>query len=264
MDAIINKIVGIALTYDDAFIFGEYVREFILRGTEPTDMKEGITIRIKTSKDLNHITHLLKVIFRNDCVVLKNIQDDYNNYLGEMLYIVRMLIHSIPVSVLLICNERYNYRNVLPNWSHLTCDAFCLDNKSIHLCCDVPMNEHQSNFILHCLEHIRNKEFQHIPLTNHFENNPVLYKMESIHTLEYIKTLLNSGWTMKPNAGAFCIHTPNEVIECSICLQNITSDNQMLTTICSHKFHLQCIDLFLKKSESKVCCPCCRLEKFII
>lgn len=43
---------------------------------------------------------------------------------------------------------------------------------------------------------------------------------------------------------------------CCICLESLNYDIKILN--CSHKYHKECIDIWLKKQKK---CPCCRIQQ---
>jgi hypothetical protein len=56
-----------------------------------------------------------------------------------------------------------------------------------------------------------------------------------------------------PKVPASRVNLPLQV--CSVCLTDITIDNEVRLTICKHMFHADCIDSWCKKNTS---CPICR------
>ena len=50
----------------------------------------------------------------------------------------------------------------------------------------------------------------------------------------------------------------NQVMECPICLDNINTEKNCVTTECGHKFHASC--LLSSVAHSNFACPCCRYE----
>ncbi|CAG9330570.1 unnamed protein product [Blepharisma stoltei] len=62
---------------------------------------------------------------------------------------------------------------------------------------------------------------------------------------------------------SFSVQTEDETRDCNaicaICLEVLQKGDIKLITSCSHEFHAECIDQWLKWSEKKWC-PCCKQE----
>ncbi|XP_023159249.1 probable E3 ubiquitin-protein ligase RHG1A [Ceratitis capitata] len=58
---------------------------------------------------------------------------------------------------------------------------------------------------------------------------------------------------------------PHQVNACVICRTNFSENDEVLTTVCSHKFHRQCLLNWLKRN---LACPqcqtaCCNIRDFV-
>ena len=57
------------------------------------------------------------------------------------------------------------------------------------------------------------------------------------------------------------IHKPHEVVECSICMEDVISRQEMKTLPCGHKFHSGCMDKWSNSSQNNShLCPLCRQQ----
>ena len=254
----LHKVVALSLTYDDAFVFGEHVREYILRGSE---LGNELMIRMKSVKDQLHMIQVLRIMFKAGFEMHAE-TDDIQSLL-DVFNVARMHVDNVRVTLVVSKNEYFNTANVLPRMSQFSCDVFCLTKDGLRLNRESPDSTSVSEFTLHSLLDIREKTFYHIPIKMPVRST---YKEMCLLAIRDAKSLLGNGWVMRSVPGSFHLHNNDAAHECAICLNtSVTYSNDMcITTICSHTFHTYCVEALLTKTQLKPSCPFCRTEKFIV
>ena len=223
-----EKIIKCALLYENAYIYGDYVRDIIIRKLH--DFEE-INIMMGTYGDKIHFINVLKLMFDDVNIDTKICINDTLN--------IDVAVQNDSISSSLVGGIWLLKHDTRNHFTNMSCDAFTLTSNGIQISTSIDR-------FFECVRDCETKQFSFVPTNT---------KMSEFSVIDRAVALTQDGWTMK--SGGFRVDT--NVHECSICLD--TNYGIFLTTSCNHVFHVDC---FKKAIEKKVECPMCRNENVLI
>ena len=226
-----EKIIKCALLYEQAYIYGDYVRDVIIRKLDDFDK---INIMMATYGDKVHFIHVLNLMFDNVHVDNENNKLRVNNLIDIDVVVQHDSISSSLVGgIWLVKHDTKNH------FTNMTCDVFSMTANGIQISTSIER-------FFECVRDCERKEFSFIPSK----------VMSESTVIDRAVSLTESGWTMKSSSCSFSIEA--KVNECSICLEKNYAT--FITTSCNHVYHVDC---FKQAIEQKMQCPICRNEKIL-
>ena len=261
MDRVNNmkQLVGLALTYKSAYIYGGYVRDTII--CSDYDNVNDIDVRFEDEEELDHFLEILKVVygskFENHGIVY-----DYHKVFKFDVH--KLNIHGIDMDISILkdscsCQTEIDF----------TCNIFGFNDGGMFLHCNKPKRLLQSHsFFIDMLDMTKKKQFAIMPFVNktNYEKD---YAQLCMHLMKRANKMISKGWKMVDIYNYFVItsNTQNDD-NCSICLESLYNKT-CVHSKCKHVFHFECMNKYIdnlitKESIESLKCPMCRKNNFLL
>jgi hypothetical protein len=245
-----DKLINILLK-NDCVIYGEYVREYIIRDNE--DFYDNYTLKAYTSRfDRTSLERDLYDLNSEKDMDLEVSSTRFN----MVKYILNIDNKDIYLNVLYMNRSTMLINNVRPPII-LDVDLIQLGRDGIKID-HIPKIYHYSPApFLYIMDNIKNKRFNII----------LNYNIFDLLDFQYCRKLEEEGWVNKEAKYEF-LENVEEDDNCSIC-RNSLSESKCIKLKCGHYFHVDCWDKHIEHKMktnvvlTKISCPLCR-EDYLI
>jgi len=245
-----DKLISILLK-NDCIIYGEFVREFIIRDNE--DFYDNYTLKAYTSKFDR--TSLERDLY--DLNSEKDIDLEISSTRFNMVKYILNVNDKVVYLNVIYTNRSSLLRSTISPPIILDIDLIQIGRDGLKID-HIPKLYHYSPApFLYILDNIKNKRFNVI----------INYNIFDLLDFKYCRKLEDEGW-INNDAKYELIEDVDEEDNCSICRNNL-SESKCVKLECGHFFHTDCWDKHIEHQMktnvvlTKILCPLCREEYLI-
>jgi hypothetical protein len=258
MEAIVKK----SHCFDGAFVFGGYVRDYMINHVLPND----VDLSFKSTDDITTFLRILSELYQVDQVE-KHAGYGWGTRRFET-WKARIGAHGCDGMIArftldLVSGSR---EAMATAFCDFTCNLLCMSRTGIELV-SVPESMHfHASPIQEVFSIISAREFAVVRGTVSLlqsEVGPYAAKL-----CRRAHNMVARGWTMTPNGKTFsaCVRAVGATTEaeCAICKSDFEDKEVVIQTLCNHTFHSSCISTWLLEGRSTITCPVCREVHFML
>ncbi|GAQ91001.1 hypothetical protein KFL_007120060 [Klebsormidium nitens] len=246
--------------FDGAFVFGGFVRDYIVNQVLPND----VDLSFKNVGDITTFLRILSELYEIDQV------EKHAGYGWGMrrfeTWKARVGAYGADGGVVYFTVDLVSgaKEDMASSLCDFTCNMLSLSRTGIELVSVPPSLHLRSSPIQDVLSGINAREFSVV------EGKVTLLQSEvgpyAAKVCRRASVMVRRGWHMTRGKTfqAFLVEGPEARAECSICTSEFESGEVAIQTICHHHFHATCISKWLLEGRSTVTCPVCREEHFMM
>ena len=263
-----NKIVDVVHCFKDAYVYGGYVRDYVMNGETPRDLD----IVIPTKEEARTFKRFLSTEFKLEQIDAKDTYSFMGKTVSYEKHKVTFNGEDSPVrfNIDITIKKRDELLAVVHDF---TCNLLYFSRTGIELLHQPVSIDGLCSPFLHVKRQLASREFSLVsdsfPRTM-TDSEKYKYAKKLIGRAE---AMVKRGWTFICLPGSFEVNrfqrlqetrTLEDKTECSICKLEFASEDICVMTECAHLFHTSCLVKWLETGRSKISCPNCRSEHLFL
>ncbi|GAQ89724.1 mRNA-capping enzyme [Klebsormidium nitens] len=263
-----NKVVDVVHCFKDAYIYGGYVRDYVMNGETPRDLDIVMPCRDKAVT----FKRFLSTEFSLEQLAGKENYDFMGKGVSYEKH--RVTLKKGESTMSFEIDITIKKREELVSIAHdFTCNMLYFWRSGIELLHQPVSIDGLCSPFLHVRRQLANREFSLV-------SDSFPQALTDADKYKYVKKLIGRaeamvrrGWTFVRLPGSFEVNrferfqksrALDEITECSICKLDFSREDVCVMTDCAHLFHTACLTKWLETGRSKISCPNCRSEHLFL